>query len=222
MEQRKLIKTTNRNTILDSVVNWDKNRPPDMCRVEEIQKDMSVRGAKWVDGVILLWKQKNNTYVCYDGIHRLEACRTYKKEVEMIIQVRWNCPESVIMEEFLRINKSVPVSSLYSLAEEELSMKNTIESVVKYYQGAYPEFFKPSAKPRVPHQNRDRMMESLFEMTRANPKRKAYTMRDWLGELELIEQRIINDPSIVLTPKQKEKCDAYNFWLFATSRWSTM
>jgi len=133
MEQRRLIKTTNRNPMIANIVNWDKNRPPDMCRVDSIREDVCVRNAAWIDGIILVWKTEKDTYKCYDGIHRLEACRRMKKEVTLLIQVRSNCPESVIMEEFLRINKSVPVSSLYSLAEEELTMKKTIESVVKYY-----------------------------------------------------------------------------------------
>ena len=225
--ERELMMIHNTHTFIADIKNWSRNRPPDMCRVESIRKDMKNREAKWVDGMILLWETPEEELVCYDGIHRLLAAKQLadSQEMEMVVQVAKTTQESYIMDDFLRINKSVPVSQLYSKAEEELDMKRTLEQVVGMYQKKYKVFFKPTAKPNIPHENRDRMMERLYEKTVEYPKYRRLSVNDWVEILSEVSNRVqglveSGKKKYRLSKKQKDKCESQNMYLFAVKDWN--
>jgi len=88
----------------------------------------------------------------------------------------------------------------------------------------YPTFFKPTAQPRVPHENRDRMMERIMEIIELKPKTKDYNEKQWLDYLshlsELIKSR--NESGLKfykMTKSQFNKCNTHNFWLFGIRTW---
>ena len=221
MSKRILIRITNDNPLIKTITNWDKNRPPDPVRVEDIVRDMKVRNANWVDGFILLWKKNESELLCYDGIHRIEASKKIDHEVEILIQIMEDVPESIIMEEFLRINKSVSISRLYSKAEQELTLKTTIEQLVKQYQEKYQTFFKPTRHPRIPHHNRDIWMEELYESTECHPERRNWKLERWCEYINQVSdehKKAYELKLIRLTKKQAEKCEAHDFWLFAKKK----
>lgn len=85
MASRKLIRTSTSNKVVASIRNWDKNRPPDRVRVKAIATDLVTRKAKWVDGLILVWKDSEGAMYCYDGIHRLEAARSLSDDIQLLI-----------------------------------------------------------------------------------------------------------------------------------------
>lgn len=224
--ERELMVYYNTHETVQAVTNWTRNRPPDMVRVEAIRKDMLARKARWVDGIILLWETPTEKLVCYDGIHRLLAAKSIAKEheMEMVVQLVKTPHESYIIDEFLRINKSVPVSQLYSKAEEELDLRKTMEAVVQFFQSNYTSFFKPASKPNIPHENRDRMMERLYEKVKEKPKFRCWTTQQWIQYLQSVSERIrllteTGARKYRLTKKQTEKCERHSFYLFAVKDW---
>jgi hypothetical protein len=215
---------TNKDELFTTITNWERNRPPDMCRVKEIVEDMTTRDAEWVDGIILIWENPKQELKCFDGIHRIEAARVIEKPIQLLVQFYSSKREADIMEEFIRINKGVPVSRLYSAADAELQLRNTITDVVKHFQSKYSPFFSPCAKPRVPHENRDRMMERLLEMIEKRPKMKHFTSAEWITHLTNMSISIQHrhnsgNRKYKLSRTQKEKCETHDFYLFAKKDW---
>ena len=79
---------SNKCTDFHRIINWERNRPPDMCRVKEIAEDITTRNATWTDGLILIWTKPDGTLECYDGIHRVYAARQVEHTVYLRVVYR--------------------------------------------------------------------------------------------------------------------------------------
>ena len=90
----------------------------------------------------------------------------------------------------MRINKSISVSSIYTQREAELEMRITIEGVAKNLQTKYPDFFKSSAKPNMPHINRDGLMETMYEMIKSDVRKRGWKVDRWLRHIQSISEKI--------------------------------
>ena len=213
---------------LNKIKNWTKNRPPDETRVKVMQNDLMKRLPTHNDGIIAVWDNPDGNLECFDGMHRLQAIMNLEREAceKTLILVRHykNHSEGQIIDEFMRINKSIPVSSIYTEKEAELEMRDTIESVVKKLQSTYPMFFKSSSKPNMPHINRDVLMDKIYEMIQNDERKRSWNIDKWLEYLKNISEKIRGNHALglrvyKLTPKMKAKCEKYDFWTFAHKQW---
>lgn len=215
-----------RNTLSKmNIYNWELNRPYDNTRIPEIVEQL--KRQDYIDGIIYLAK-KDNRVICYDGIHRIEAIKYLQKTKnninhKIIVHYYPFYNEQLIKYKFETLNKCVPVPELYTSAHKELNIKNMIEDIVKHFYVKYFNMFKPSAKPNIPHENRDNFTNKiqniieqldLFHMN----------FNDFINFMEkyniiLREKVNQNETKIKLSKKQLEKCKYNNCYLFITKDW---
>lgn len=205
-----------------SIDNWDMNRPPDMARIPEIQS--ALKHQSYVDGIIYLSVNKTgDRYICYDGIHRLTALKNVRNK-NIVIDLILSYSEDQIIAKFMRVNRCVPVPSLYTKAERELHLRETLETVVKTIQTTYPTRFSAASMPNIPNENRDSFMNKLSNevMERTNKVTASSKPEDWLKYLNDLNDFTRDNIGILspkLTPAQVTKCNQSKWYLFAVKNW---
>lgn len=207
------------------IVNWHFNRPFDPARIPEIKE--LLKNQEYVDGIIYLAKD-GDKFICYDGIHRIEALkelsreREYKNEVNHRIFVHYFpvYTEQKVKNKFEMLNKCVPVPRIYSDAERTLDMIEKVKDVIKYFTDKYPKMFKASCNPNIPHVNRDiftDQVENILNELDLN----VFSTDKIIGLFE--EYNIINrnDKRIIkkLSSKQLAKCNENDCFIFAERQW---
>jgi len=205
-----------------SIKNWHLNRPHDNTRLPEIIHQLKEQD--YVDGIVYIAK-KEDTYVCYDGIHRIEALKLLRHDIDctidhkIIVHYTPIYNERAIKQRFESLNKCVPVPEIYTSAHKELDVKNTIEIIIKYLTEKYPSMFKASRRPNIPHENRDLCTDKIHTII------KELSLESVSHDkiIDLIEQfnfqmreRI---SSLKLTVKQMHKCGDTNCYLFIRKDW---
>lgn len=200
-------KTTEINP--DSFVNWNKNRPPDEIRILQIKEYFSENNVEIVPGVIYAWL--NNEKLCiYDGIHRFLAALRVNKPLTFLLQIKISEKENDIINDFLNLNKSVNVPSIYM--EEGNVMKRLVcQNVAKMMCDKYPSFVSPSRKPYIYNFNRDNLIEfiSSFEIDFTKSNIDLLIFNELIG-LNYVAQDFVKNKGINC-PK---KCDFNKFYLF--------
>jgi hypothetical protein len=197
--------------------NWNKNRPPDSSRINELKEYYITEKIKIIPGIIYAWDNDNQLQI-YDGIHRLLAAKELLEENENIQYTFLMCiyttqDEDLIIKDFKAINKSCPVPTLYTDEQNELSLIKRVvcENVVSELCKRYKEFVSPSRKPYRYNFNRDVVLEWLseFEMN-WNVKNLSNIIIQELQGLNYFAKDYVHRNSIT-TPK---KCNFHNFYLW--------
>ena len=219
--------------LLDTVFeNWEHNRPPDMTRIPEIVR--SYKKSKIIDGLIYIAKIGEN-YICYDGIHRLSAIPHLRRETKIIMDIMKDPDDAEIISKFKKINKSNPVPELYINGKVNDNVKNTILQVVSFYYNKYSKtinkqsFFSSVRTPNVPNENRDTMIDKLYELTQDGYELCDYfrnmNYQEWLEFLErknnYFKDLITMGKNIKLSKNQINKCSKDNNYLFCCKDWHT-
>lgn len=224
------------------IKNWEYNRPADMVRIPEIAKQLKKQN--YIDGFIYLVKS-NETYhsrpvfYCYDGIHRIEALhylsnsnndtcststnttsQTRELDYKMVVHVYYEYDEMEIKRKFETLNKCIPVPEIYTKAEKELNMKNTIQEIVHYFYQKYTRHFSSNRRPNLPNENRDMFMEKITEFFHEHSELLMFHSNKLI---ELIEQfnSIMREKCriIKMTQKQRDKCEKNDCFLFIRKNW---
>lgn len=201
---------------------WEHNRPPDPARVKEIQDHLEHTNI--CDGQILL-AVVNGTCVCYDGAHRLLACRSVFPKGGVQVRIIHDSTPQEVRKEFERVNRSIPVPELY-FSVDEISSRVTslVQDVVKSMCTLYRQYVSSSRRPKRPNFNRDRFVEDLGTTIRESLPNETIlklTQDDvgrWLSEINHTirahhysgVKRIKASRSIIT------KCEKQNMFLFAT------
>jgi hypothetical protein len=150
---------------LEMITNWRRNRPPDIHRVEEIAKDIEMRGS--CDGELLLAIIPAVGCVCYDGIHRLEAARRVFPHNGLRLRILLNSSEKEVEQEFKRINKGVPVPELYFSQEEtDAYLREQVQQFIdKYFivDSRLLAHISTSKHPKRPNFNKDVLHQTIGE-----------------------------------------------------------
>ena len=218
--------TTSSQLASVTIKNWDMNRPPDMSRIPEIQ--MSMNNQSYADGIIYISVNKiGDGYICYDGIHRLTALKSSRENKDVIVDLLLSYSEDQIISKFMRVNRCVPVPSLYTAAERNFHLRETLEKVVKTIQSTYPQRFSSSVAPNIPNENRDSFMEklSIDVLERTNKVTAVSKSEDWikyLNDLNHFVSENIMSLSPKLTPSQMNKCLVSKWYLFSVKNWQTV
>ena len=194
---------------ISDIANWTKNRPPDNVRIEQIRKYYQDNNVDLVPGIVSAWK-KDNYYIVYDGIHRLLAAYQYSQDMSLVLQVNSTVREQDIIDDFLNINKSVSVPSIY-LEETDTLKKLVCQNVANEMCRRYSRFVSPSRKPYVYNFNRDNLVEfvSSFNIDFTKQGVDSRIINEFVG-LNKYAEDFIRRNNI----KPSKKCDDYRFYLW--------
>jgi hypothetical protein len=209
-----------------NIENWEHNRPPDEMRIPEIAND--IRLEKYILGMIYIYKDKNENYYCYDGIHRIKALEYLDKnnnlkEKFIILNYINNGDTSKVINNFKKINKTIPVPELYTKDSIDLNLRKTLSEICQYYQKKYPSHFSTSRKPRLPNENRDNLFDILYGISQDCHILLNYNSQQWISLLDnynIYMKDHINSHKLankqILTNKQFDKCNKTNCYLFCS------
>lgn len=191
--------------------NWNKNRPPDPVRVEQIKEYFKLNNVNMIPGIIYGWKNPNNDKIMiYDGIHRLLAGKELEKPMLCLIQLTTTENEQDIINDFTNINKSVSVPSIY-LEETDVLKKLVCQSVSDAFCRKYPAFVSPSRKPYIYNFNRDNLVEfiSTLEINFTKPGIDKQIVNEMVG-MNFLAKEYVSRNKI----EHPKKCQFHNFYLF--------
>lgn len=177
---------TNSKTLVKHIQNWKYNRPQDQARIGEICD--YIQNTKRVEGIIyigqLLDKNKNISYVCYDGNHRLKALSQLEEEYKVVVNVLFYTTDYNIKLRFESINKANPVPEIY-IEEESVTTEEKIEilNIVKRISEKWPKHQSSSRNPKRPNFNRDKLTDQISDVLKTN---KGYKEEEiWKRIIEL-------------------------------------
>ncbi len=157
-----LYKTSIDNLEHFNCINWNKNRPFDSSRVENIKEYYDTNNITIIPGIIYGWKktEDSKTIEIYDGIHRYLAGNS---NMELLIQIYTTNDESLIIEDFKNINKSINVPTIY-LEENNYIKRQVCENVVKHMCEKYKNHVSPSRNCQQQNFNRDNLIEFISKL----------------------------------------------------------
>ncbi len=158
--------------ILPLLKNWRKNREPDDERVINIAD--AIKKGEFVAKYICI-AELGSDLIVYDGIHRVYAWKRCLDNNELdgntivVVDCIFNASNDVIVNCFKNINKSIPVPEMYidhinDDRMDDLSIKNAINDIVKYYCVEYRMFISVSKSPQRPNFNRDMFTDNLYKL----------------------------------------------------------
>lgn len=142
------------------ILNWSKNRKPDQVRIVQIKQQYSDPDKEYlIDGLISAWKYKDKLYI-YDGIHRYEASKNIHKN-KILIKIIDTNDESVIINDFKNINKSISLPYIFLEDQNELKV-SICNKVSEMLVSQWPMNQSPSRMPWRCNYNRDAMVDTIF------------------------------------------------------------
>lgn len=199
-------------------INWNKNRPPDEIRINDIKEYYVRENITVIPGIIYAWdKCKNNELEIYDGIHRLLAAKELFisdcKEFTFLLNIVKTTNEDIIINDFKSINKSCPVPNLYTETNDQINLIKRVvcENVVSELCNKYRDFVSPSRKPFRYNFNRDVTLEFLSELNVDwNIKGLSNIILQELYGLNFIAKDFVARNKLQI-PK---KCEYHNFYLW--------
>jgi len=210
------------------ILNWKKNRPPDMTRIPEIIEILKTQN--YLDGFIYLFKE-DNKYYCYDGIHRVKALEQYYKIEQhkrschrLFVHLYNEYDEYTIEKHFKQINKCIPVPEIYTDAAYTLEFKEKVEYIVNTTYKKYPKHFSTSKRPNKVHENRDIMIDKVTSLLQENKLDRMYS-KEILFDICIIQFNGLMKKYIdhaKLTEKQKQKCETTGCYIFIDKNWDRL
>jgi len=169
--------------IIRVITNWKYNRPPDMMRVREIQDYIERTGL--CDGELLLAMIHEadgvgGGCVCYDGNHRLQACKSAFPREGVRVRIITRATDDDLRAEFHRINKGVPVPDLY-FSDEEIDrvllrdVTAFVNQLMTYENVTH--HISSSRRPCRPNFNRDVLIEQMCSYLKETQSRDDLMMK---------------------------------------------
>jgi hypothetical protein len=218
------------------IVNWERNRPPDISRCDEIATYIYSKHSvlDWL--FYMTYDKITNKFSIIDGIHRYTALQIIKRENSkppdficpntfgqnndaswlyekyILISLRIESTLGEQVDLFQSLNKCNPVPELYFENNNQIK-REIIEEVVKEWTARFKSHFSPNSKPNSPNINRDRFIEFLdfiYEKYKIN-KSNSHLLNDTLFEMN-------NTNRLNIPPKTSakiiEKCKQTGCYLF--------
>ena len=173
--------------LVDSITNWEYNRPPDMARCPDIARYI-YHSKKPMDTMLYLtFTNIKETFEVLDGIHRLTALKIIQEEnsksLELLcpgdfgsnndanwlfnqyimVNIRFNATLGELIEAFKNLNKSQTVPDLY-IKDVKKEKKEIIEEIVNEWIVRYKKHFSSSANPIMGNTNRNKFVELLDKL----------------------------------------------------------
>lgn len=193
-----------------NAVNWNKNRPFDSARVQDIKQSYKDKNVTVIPGIIYMW---DNGYILqiYDGIHRYQASlETY--DMEIILHV-FTCPnEEQIKNHFLEINKSVSIPCVY-LEDNNFSKRTVCEFVATSMVTKFKDNVSSTRRCHKQNFNRDNLIDFIgglnidFEMEGI----EFFLLNELLGlNFGFCKDYVVRTG--IQVPKKTHSTNLYIFW----------
>lgn len=182
-----LYKIMIRDLLVDSIKNWEYNRPPDMARCPDIARYI-YNSRKPIDTMVYLsFNNLKQIFEVLDGIHRITALKIIKEENSkplellcqcdfgsgndaawlfnqyIIVNVRFNATKGELIEAFENLNKSQSVPELY-IRDPKKEKRDIIENIANEWFVRYKKHFSSSANPIIGNTNRNKFVELLDKL----------------------------------------------------------
>lgn len=145
-------------SILPILQRWEKNRPEDPARVEELSN--TLKNSIFIDGIVYGWLFRNQILI-YDGWTRISAASLLKKDIRLLLCVNYSKNEKDIILHFNTINKAVPVPLLYTGELDVFKKRKLLEDTCRLFCNTFKPFVSTARKPRKPNFNRDQLFDLL-------------------------------------------------------------
>ena len=186
-ENHGLYKIKIKDLLVDSVTNWEYNRPPDMERCPDIARYI-YNSKKHIDSMVYLsFNNLKESFEVLDGIHRITALKMIKAENSkplellcpgdfgsandanwlyeqyLLVNIRFNSSLGELIEVFKNLNKSQTVSDLY-ICDHAKEKKDIIETIVNDWYFRFKKHFSSSANPITGNTNRTKFSNLLLHL----------------------------------------------------------
>jgi len=186
-ENHVIYKIMIKDLLVDSVKNWEYNRPPDMARCPDIARYI-YNSKKPVDTMIYLsYNNLKDKFEVLDGIHRITALKIIKEENSkpldllqeyefsscnnlnwlfnqyILVNIRFNATLGELIEIFKNLNKSQTVPELY-VRDYTKEKREIIETIVNEWYVKYKKHFSSSSNPIIGNTNRNKFVDLLDKL----------------------------------------------------------
>ena len=183
-ENHHIYKIKIRDLLVEQVVNWEHNRPPDMARCPDIARYI-YNSRKPIDTIIYLsFNNLKETFEVLDGIHRITALKMIKEENSkplellcpgdfgsnndaewlynqyILVNIRFNATKGELIEAFENLNKSQAVPELY-IVDHAKEKRDIIDAIANEWFVKYKKHFSSSANPILGNTNRNKFVDLL-------------------------------------------------------------
>jgi hypothetical protein len=235
-ENHAIYKIMIKDLLVDSVKNWEYNRPPDMARCPDIARYI-YNSRKPIDTMIYLnFNNLKETFDVLDGIHRITALKILKEENSkplnllekcdfgsgnnadwlynqyIIVNIRFNATKGELIETFENLNKSQTVPELY-IRDTKKEKREIIDAISNEWYMRYKKHFSSSANPNIGNTNRNKFIELLDKLY------DKYKIEQFNGDklrkiLEDANNRMSNNITSKITIDTRLKCKESGCFLF--------
>jgi hypothetical protein len=222
--------------LVDSIKNWEYNRPPDMARCPDIARYM-YNSKKPIDTMIYLsFNNPKDTFEALDGIHRLTSLKIIKeensKELDLLstgefgsnndatwlysqyilVNIRFNASLGELIEVFQTLNKSQVVPDLY-IRDIKKEKRDIIDSIANEWYVRYKIHFSSSANPNTGNTNRNKFVE-LLDILYDKYKIDNLSGNKLRKLLEIANQKLSENISSKITISTRVRCKETGCYLF--------
>jgi hypothetical protein len=235
-ENHAIYKMMIKDLLVDSVVNWEFNRPPDMGRCPDIARYI-YNSRKPVDTMIYLsFNNLKETFEVLDGIHRITALKMIKEENSkpidllerhefgsendalwlynkyIIVNIRFNAPLGELAEVFTNLNKSQTVPNLY-IHDYNKEKKDIIENIANEWFVKYKKHFSSSNNPNLGNTNRNKFVDLLDKLYEKYKIRQCNSVK-LIKILDNANMRMSENISTKISIDVRVKCKETGCFLF--------
>lgn len=235
-ENHGIYKIMVKDLLIDSIINWEHNRPPDMARCPDIARYI-YNSKKQIDTVIYLnFNNRTETFEVLDGIHRITALKIIKEynsqQLDLITQgdfgsandaqwlynqyiivnIRFNATKGELIETFETLNKSIPVSELY-ICDHNKEKKEDIENIINDWYFKYKNHFSSSVNPQTGNTNRTKF-ENLLVYLYEKHKIRHSNIDKLRRLLDEANHKISNNISSKVSINIRVRCKESGCYLF--------
>ena len=235
-ENHGLYKIKIKDLLVDSVTNWEYNRPPDMERCPDIARYI-YNSKKHIDSMVYLsFNNLKESFEVLDGIHRITALKMIKTENSkplellcpgdfgsandanwlyeqyLLVNIRFNSSLGELIEVFKNLNKSQTVSELY-ICDHAKEKKDSIEKIVNDWYFRFKKHFSSSANPITGNTNRTKFSNLLLHLYDKHKIRQT-NIEKLKNILESANQKISQNIPNKVSEEIKRKCRESGCYLF--------
>ena len=235
-ENHGLYKIKIKDLLVDTVTNWEYNRPPDMERCPDIARYI-YNSKKHIDSMVYLsFNNLKESFEVLDGIHRITALKMIKTENSkplellcpgdfgsandanwlyeqyLLVNIRFNSSLGELIEVFKNLNKSQTVSELY-ICDHAKEKKDSIEKIVNDWYFRFKKHFSSSANPITGNTNRTKFSNLLLHLYDKHKIRQT-NIEKLKNILESANQKISQNIPNKVSEEIKRKCRESGCYLF--------
>jgi hypothetical protein len=235
-ENHGLYKIKIKDLLVDTVTNWEYNRPPDMERCPDIARYI-YNSKKYIDSMVYLsFNNLKESFEVLDGIHRITALKMIKVENSkplellcpgdfgsandanwlyeqyLLVNIRFNASLGDLIEVFKNLNKSQTVSELY-ICDHAKEKKDIIENIVNDWYYRFKKHFSSSANPITGNTNRTKFSNLLLHLY-DKYKISQFNIEKLKNILESANQKISQNIPNKVSIDMRSKCEESGCYLF--------